>query len=275
MLIIFIIVAVILLIITLCFYSIAPNKRKNIDFPFKNFYIAHRGLFNNNTESLENSMSSFRKAIEYGYGIELDVQLTKDGKLVVFHDTSMQRMCVVDRSIYNSTYSEIKKCKLLNSDETIPLFKEVLEEIDGKVPLIVEIKSKKNWKKTTYAVLRELRTYKGKYCIQSFNPLILRIIKKSCPDIIRGQLSTDFFKDFPNKKWYEKFFMSNLMLNFISRPDFISYNHKWKNQFFYSIFRKVFSGTNVAWTIKSQKELDEAEKVFDGIIFEGFIPDKH
>ncbi len=270
-----VVIAFMSVIIGLYLFSITPNKRKNIDFPFRSFYIAHRGLFDNNSVYPENSIPAFIKAIEYDFGIELDVQMTKDGKLVVFHDTSMKRMCGTDKKICDCNYAEILKYRLLNSDESIPLFRDVLKIINGRVPLIIEIKSDKNWKKTTYAVLNMLRKYNGKYCVESFNPLILRIIKKSRPDIIRGQLSTDFFKNFPNKRWYEKFFASNLLMNFLSKPDFIAYNHKYKNQFSYRICRSVFGGVNVAWTIKSQEELEIAQKTFDCIIFDSFIPDKH
>lgn len=110
--------------------------------------------------------------------------------------------------------------------------------------------------------------------MESFHPFAVKWFKDHRPEIIRGQLSTNYFKDKINRKWYEKFLLSNLMLNFLTKPDFIAYNHLWKKDFSYTLCRKLFKPKNVAWTIKNQKELEEAEKTFDVIIFDSFIPKK-
>ncbi len=273
--IIFIISLLLLLLIDLYFFCLAPGHRENIDFPYKDTYIAHRGLFDNHTNHPENTLPAFQSAVHHGYGIELDVQRTKDGKLVVFHDASLLRMCGVDKKVFDCTYTELLNYPLADSTETIPLFQEVLTLVHGQVPLIVEIKSEGDFRKTTKATLAMLQSYTGVFCIESFHPLVLNIVKNNCPELLRGQLSTDFFKDKPEWSWHQKFFLSNLLLNFLSRPDFIAYNHKWKNQFSYRMLRTVFGGVHAAWTIKNQEELEEAKKVFDCIIFDSFLPKKH
>lgn len=256
-------------------FSIAPNKDRRVRMRlFEEQYIAHRGLFDNAGDAPENSLTAFQRAVDAAYGIELDVQMTTDHKLVVFHDDSLQRMCGVDKKLTDCSYQELKKYRLADSNEKIPMFQEVLKLINGKVPLIVEVKSEGDWKSTTRLMAEIMDNYPGHYCMESFHPLCVEWFRKNRPDVIRGQLSTNYFGDHVQRKWYEKFLLSNLMLNFRSRPDFIAYNHIWKNQFSYRLCRKLFAVENVAWTIKNQKELLEAKKTFDVIIFDSFIPQK-
>ena len=183
-------------------------------------------------------------------------------------------MCGFDKKLTECSYDELKHYRLAKSDEKIPLFDEVLKVIDGKVPLIVEVKSEGDWKKTAQLMAERMDSYRGCYCMESFHPFAVKWFKDHRPEIIRGQLSTNYFKDKINRKWYEKFLLSNLMLNFLTKPDFIAYNHLWKKDFSYTLCRKLFKPENVAWTIKNQKELEEAEKTFDVIIFDSFIPKK-
>lgn len=269
------IIAVIGLIIIsgLFLFSIAPNKNRREQMKiFEQQYIAHRGLFDSQNGIPENSIPAFQKAVDMGYGIELDVQLTTDNKLVVFHDESLKRMCGVDKKLMHCSYKELMQYKLINSEENIPLFETVLQIIGGKVPLIVEIKSEGDWKSTTKLMAELMDSYSGVYCMESFHPFAVEWFKKNRPEILRGQLSTDYFKDKIKRKWYEKIVLTNLMLNFKSRPDFIAYNHQWCNQFSYKICRKIFPVENVGWTIKNQTELVNAKKVFQVIIFDSFIP---
>lgn len=241
---------------------------------FEEKYIAHRGLFDNRSSAPENSIPAFKKAVENGYGIELDVQLTSDHQLVVFHDETLKRMCGVERILHKCTFSELQLYTLAESEEKIPLFEDVLKIIDGKVPLIVEVKSEGDWKETTKVMAEMMDDYQGVYCMESFHPFAVEWFRKNRPNIIRGQLSTNYFKDEIKRKWYERFVLTNLMLNFKSKPDFIAYNHLWRNQWGYRLCRKFFDVENVAWTIKNSDELRKAEEVFQIIIFDSFIPDR-
>ena len=131
--------------------------------------IAHRGLYNNKEGIVENTIKAFNKAIEKGYAIELDVQILKDGNLIVFHDDNLLRLTGINKRVYDSTLEYIKSVNLLNTNEKIPTLKETLDVILGKVPLVIEIKSgifSHNIEKKIYEVLKE---YKGKFCIESFN----------------------------------------------------------------------------------------------------------
>lgn len=253
--------------------AIMPKLRKNPDFRrFEGWLYAHRGYHNNKSEAPENSLPAFKRAVKRGYGIELDVQLTKDKVPVVFHDFDMQRACGVDKKIADLKYEELKKYKLFRSHETIPTFHEVLNCIGGKVPLIIELKIKGNPSETCLAAAKELGKYKGIYCIESFNPLVLIWYRKHFPNIIRGQLSTDYIKDNMECTKMQNFLLKNLMLNFLTKPDFIAYHHIYKNVWSFVICRKLYRIKTVAWTIKSQEELDDNKDYFDLFIFDKFAP---
>lgn len=266
---------VIALIIVLYFISLIPNVSRGDQFrPFEDRYIAHRGFFDNEGDCPENSLAAFARAIEGNYGIELDVQLTADKKLVVFHDDDLFRMCGVKRNIADCTFDELQQYCLSKSNKHIPLFTDVLKLIDGKTPLIVEIKNSELWIETTKATAGILDEYKGCYCVESFNPLIVEWYKNNRPEILRGQLSTNFFKDEPQMSFFKKLILTNLLLNVRAKPDFIAYNHIHKNQFSYKLLRKIYPIKNVAWTVKSQEELNNAGDVFTCMIFDSFSPAK-
>ena len=242
---------------------------------YKKTYIAHRGLFDNLKNCPENSLKAFECAVRQGYGIELDVQMTKDKKLVVFHDDSLKRMCNIEKKISECTYEEIASYHLLESSQIVPLFSEVLSVIDGKVPVIIEVKTDSDYLELCEKVSEELNKYDGEYCIESFHPLVVAWFRINHPHIIRGQLSTHYRKDKINRNCIESFLLTNLLFNFYTRPDFIAYNHNYKNQFSYKLCKFFYKPINVAWTIRNKKELEEANNDFDIIIFDSFIPDRN
>ncbi|MCQ2508752.1 MAG: glycerophosphodiester phosphodiesterase [Dorea sp.] len=253
-----------------------PDRRSQMK-SYEKQYIAHRGLFNNISGIPENSIPAFQLAVERGYGIELDVQMTSDHKLVVFHDESLKRMCGVNKVLNQCSWEELQQYRLVDTDEKVPLYEEVLKVIGGKVPLIMEVKSEGDWKTTTKMAAQMMdeyvKKYHGEYCMESFHPMAVQWYKKNRPDVIRGQLSSDYFRDGSKKSFFEKFFLTCLLMNAFSRPDFIAYNHKYADQLSYRILRKLFSAEHVCWTIKNQRELEKAKKVFQVFIFDSFIPD--
>lgn len=255
-------------------YLLAPNKdRRDRLAAFEKQYIAHRGLFDNEGGIPENSLPAFRRAVANGYGIELDVQMTRDHKLVVFHDESLKRMCGVEKLLHQCTYEELMQYELLDSGEKIPLYSEVLKVINGKVPLIMEIKSEGDWRTTTLLTARMMDRYRGLYCMESFHPRSVEWFRRHRPEVIRGQLASDYFRDGTKKNTIGRFVLTNLMMNCFSRPDFIAYNHKYNNQFSYRLLRKLFPVENVAWTIRSQEEMEKAKKICQVFIFDSFIPE--
>lgn len=269
---IYVILIVAAVLVLLYFLMIMPRLTRQQDWKqFPKVYYAHRGLHDNQTEAPENSMAAFKKAVAAGYGIELDVQLTKDRIPVVFHDFTLQRATGKPGKVCEYTYEELQEFPLFESEERIPKFEEVLAAVNGKVPLIVEIKLE--WIDLMVCTMtnRALANYKGQYCIESFNPLALMWYRRYRNDVLRGQLSDGFLKtgEFKGPLY---FILQNLLLNWMTKPDFVAYDHKYADNLSRRICRKLYHNMAVAWTIKSQKELEEAEKNFDMFIFDSFIP---
>lgn len=254
--------------------ALFPNlKRKDKLKPYENKLIAHRGLFNNK-DIPENTISSFKNAVRNDYGIELDVQLTTDNKLVVFHDESLFRMTGINKLLRECSYDEIKDIKLLNTNETIPLFKDVLKVLHKDTPLIIEIKPEGRYIETTKATVEMMKDYDGLYNMESFNPYVVKYLKDNEPQIIRGQLAENYFKTNSNLKWYEKFILTNLLFNFYNKPDYIAYDCTNTSNLSFKIVSRLYDAECVAWTIKSQKQLEENKKYYKCFIFDSFIPKK-
>ncbi len=238
---------------------------------FRKKYFAHRGLYDNLGEAPENSMEAFRRAVDAGYGFELDVQMTKDGIPVIFHDSTLERMCGVKKELGDCTYEELQQFTLAGSGERIPKLEDMLRMVGGRVPLIVEIKSEKKDVSFCAVIDRMLRDYQGEYCIESFNPLVLMWYRKHHNSVVRGQLASNFRMD-GNHKNVIHFFMTHLLLNFLTGPDFIAYNHQFKEEPGRRICRALYGHPAVAWTIRSREELEKMSKEFDVFIFENFLP---
>ena len=240
--------------------------------PFKNHLYAHRGLFDNESDAPENSMKAFKKAVDAGFGMEMDIQLTKDGQMVVFHDFSLKRMCGVEGKVCEYTFDELQQFSLLKSEEKIPLFTEVLKLVDGKVPLIIEYKIETPDASVCEVGNEILKDYKGIYCIESFNPFGVHWYKKHRKDVVRGQLSEEFLKN-GSPKTPVYFIVAKLLTNFWTKPDFIAYNALNYRNWSRRICRNLYGNLAVTWTIKSQEQLDEMRKYFDMFIFDSFVPD--
>jgi len=237
--------------------------------------IAHRGLHDNDGGIPENSILAFEKAIEKGYIIELDVSMTKDKKLVVFHDKKLKRVFGVDNYLNELTYEEVSKYKLFNTDETIPLFSEVLKFVAGRVPLLIEIKNEGEVGEMESMIYSELKDYHGQYAIQAFNPYTLKWFRINAPDVLRGQLSGSFtvsdydaeYAGTTRLPWYKKILLRNMLLNFESRPNFISYEVNNTSDSRLKSLKKL--GVPIlGWTVKDKETFEIAKKKFDNLIIE-------
>lgn len=232
---------------------------------------AHRGLHDDTRP--ENSMAAFEAAVEHGFGIELDVHLLKDGSLAVMHDSLLQRTTGAEGKIEDLTAEQLSQYRLEGTDQTIPLFSDVLKLCAGKIPLIVELKTADN----NYAALTEaacdlLREYRGVYCMESFDPHCIRWLKQNRPEVIRGQLGGNFFVPNSPVPWILKFLMTYQMMNFLTQPDFSAYKFTDRKNLSNFLVRKLWGLQGVSWTLKTKEEYDTA--VSEGLlpIFENFVP---
>lgn len=232
---------------------------------------AHRGLYGQSRP--ENSMAAFRAALEGGYGIELDVHLLADGNLAVMHDSALLRTTGQAGKIEDLKTEDLKNHRLEGTEETIPEFRQVLELYAGKAPLIVELKPHGN----NHAALTEtacnmMEGYNGPYCMESFDPRCLLWLKKYRPDIIRGQLSENYFATKAKLPFILKLILSKNLGNFLTKPDFIAYRYADRHSALSNrLCLKRLTG--VTWTVQTPEEFDTAVREGWVPIFEGFRPD--
>lgn len=236
---------------------------------YKNYkFVAHRGL-HNNSDIPENSILAFELAIKNNLPIELDVHLTSDKELVVFHDNSLKRMTGTDKIIEDCKLSELKNMHLNSTSQSIPTLDEVLELVACKVPLLIEIKNESKIGILEDKLINKLANYKGEYILESFNPLSLLWIRKRYNNIVLGQLSTGDYSKYNIKFTFVKWVLKNMLLNFLVKPDFISYDYEYLSNKLYAKCKKHDIDL-FAWTIKSQNDYKTIKSLCDGIIFENF-----
>lgn len=237
---------------------------------------AHRGLHGGTIP--ENSLSAYSKAIELGYGIEIDVQLSSDGEIFVFHDPTLTRMCGVNKKLSEMTSAEIKQLRLLGTYEHIPTLSEVLELVDARVPLLIEVKYYAETKKLCAMLTEALDVYCGPFAVQSFDPRVLRYFKKYRPRFARGQLvakaqKRSELKETDAKNPIISFLLTHLLLNVLSRPDFISIESNHSRELGFVMATEVFKAKAFIWTVKSRKQYLFFRRQGYFSIFENIRPD--
>lgn len=229
--------------------------------------IAHRGLFEPRVP--ENSLTAFQKAVDHGYLIELDVQLSKDGVLMVFHDENLERMTGEEGKLGERTQAQLQQLPLKGTEETMPTFEAVLDLVGGKVGILIEIKDSPDILLACQKVTEALANYEGKVAVQSFNPYGVAWFKKNAPNLPRGILAGTFRHDAEQLAGYEKFALKNLLLNFKAKPHFIAYQVEGLPNWRLSTLRT--QGIIVlAWTIKDQAQWEKAKAYSDNVIFDTF-----
>ena len=265
-----IILVILCLLPALYIFLISPRLFRRAS--MKGLYVdyAHRGLWN--AELPENSLGAFKNAVERGYGIELDVQLSKDGRIMVFHDATLNRVCSHPGKLCDYTCEELQKIKLLGSEYTIPTFVDVLRTVNGRVPLLIELKGETSNTELCKRLAAVLDKYKGPFCVESFNPFLLRWFKKHRKGYARGQLVTKMTKKDSNQKPIVNFLLTHMLTNLLSRPDFIAVDGKIRNRPMIHICETVMRSRVFVWTVKSKEELIECHGERRRTIFERFDP---
>jgi glycerophosphoryl diester phosphodiesterase len=264
---------VVLAVLLVGLYMICPGKKRGEIEKYRHVKFAHRGL--HDSAFAENSMSAFAAAKARGFGIELDVRLSKDGELVVFHDDSLKRMTGIDGEVKDYTADELAAMRLGDTADGIPTLRQVLELIDGSVPLLIEMKEKVGDSGVAQKLVEVIEGYRGDFIVESFNPMSLRALRSLRPDILRGILSNEYMKQEENKGKIIYRLAQDLRLNFLMRPDFVAYEKNGYKQHGVRMIRHAFGTPLFAWTVKSLEEEKLAiSHGFDTVIFEGYISEK-
>jgi len=237
----------------------------------RKYNYAHRGLQGEGRP--ENSLAAFAAAREKGYGCELDVHLLKDGNLAVIHDSALKRTTGADGEIEDLTIDALSGYFLENTDQTIPSFGQVLDLIDGQVPLIIELKTAGgNYAALCQKACQALDSYDGPFCVESFDPRCIYWLRKHRPQIIRGQLARNFLHIHKDTPFVLRFLLTNHMLNFLTRPDFIAYRFADRKRFSTFLARRLWDIQGVSWTLTTPEQHRAAVEEGWIPIFENYFP---
>lgn len=245
-------IIIFLLIACVFVYLTTPNKWRIYDLPA---VYCHRGYFDNE-EIPENSLPAFEKSAEKGLAIELDVRPTRDREIVVFHDSNISRMCGADKRVRDLSFAELSEYRLLGTEERIPLFSEVLK-VCGGVPIYCEVKTEGSEVEPEFLqkVYELIKSYDGQIVVVSFSPFVLKWFRENHPELIRGQLSAGA-EHLGGSGRAVAFYLSNLMTNFMAKPDFVSYRFDDKSLGLF--MNKIYGTRLVAWTVRSMEDVETA-----------------
>ncbi len=232
---------------------------------------AHRGLHGNGVP--ENSLAAFARACEAGDGIELDVQLSADGEVMVFHDYTLARMTGDSRKLCELSAAHLGELRLADTEETIPTFAQVLRLVDGRVPLLVELEGENLDVFLCPKVAALLRDYDGPFCIESFNPLLLRAMKRELPEAFCGLLYTNVARD-KRKASPLNLMLTSMALNALCRPHFIAFNEADRHALPVRLTTGLYRAPKFVWTVRSRESLETAHEAGEWGIFEGLSDPK-
>ncbi|MBO5023213.1 MAG: glycerophosphodiester phosphodiesterase [Clostridia bacterium] len=271
MIFLYIAIAIVVFFALIYVFLICPQKsKKTEEFFAEQKFFAHRGLHGGGVP--ENSLSAFNLACKEGYGIEFDVHITADEKLVVFHDDTLERMCGIKENVEEKTLEELRALTLAGTEEHIPSLEETLSLINGRAPIIIEIKGTKvSDTRVCKLTAKMLEGYSGKWCMESFNPFYVKWWRKNVPASVRGQLSCKMKNGKKFTQRVKDFLLTNMLLSFLARPNFIAYDVNGRKEPSFRASR-ILGGYPVAWTIRSEEDKKNAEGKFNAIIFENIRP---
>jgi len=248
-------------------FLIAPekaSKEKRAAFSKRNY--AHRGLHEADKNPPENSLPAFAAAAELGYGVELDVHLTRDGELAVFHDDNLKRVCGLESVIEDLSWDELKELKLFGTQFGMPLLSQVLDIMGENCPVIIELKRGSRNTELCEKTYETMKKYGGKYCVESFDPRIVAWFRHNAPEILRGQLAKDPKEMLKDTSKINAFAVGNLLTNCLARPNFVAYGLG-RKPLLARLCEKM-GAMKVAWVAHD----GSSEKDNDAVIFEFYRP---
>ncbi len=250
------------------FVLVRPHGRSPADASLLCDY-AHRGLHGDGVP--ENSLEAFRRAADAGVGIELDVQLSRDGEVMVFHDDTLSRMTESPKHLSELTAAELTALSLGGTNETIPTFRDVLAAVNGRVPILVELKGENTNTALCSEAAALLNDYAGAYCIESFNPLLLRAMKKCLPHAFCGLLYTNVVRE-KKKASLLNMMLTVMAFNCLCRPNFIAYHEVDRHTLPVKLTTGLYRAPKFVWTVRTEASLRQARESGETAIFETIRP---
>ncbi|MEV6161427.1 glycerophosphodiester phosphodiesterase family protein [Streptomyces sp. NPDC052052] len=234
--------------------------------------IAHRGLFDTSLGVPENSLAAFRRAVERGVPVELDVQLAGDGTLVVLHDATLERMTGARLHVSRIGRVDLGRLRLRDSGEPVPTLEQVLEIIDGQVPVVIDVR---RWRpelrpRLERAVAAGIQDYLGPVALQSFDPLAVYRLQRMISDRPVGQISGALHA----ASWGASMIGRTMVTNVVTSPDFIACELKMLPSR-YATFWQRRGIPLLAWTVTSAESEARAARVADNFFFDGYLPAAH
>jgi glycerophosphoryl diester phosphodiesterase len=237
--------------------------------------IAHRAYHDAASGRIENTLSAVQAAIDHRFAIEVDLQLTRDGSVVVFHDDTVDRLLQATGRVDAMTLAELKATSFRQGGDTVPTLEELLAKVTGKVPLVIELKSDWNGnRRLEQAVAPILAAYDGPAVVMSFDPASMAVMQWLLPEVPRG-IVADRYTDL--NEWgflspRQRFELRNLSAVPHVGASFISYDHNGLPSFAPSKMRTLGLPV-ITWTIRSREQAARIAPFVDQITFEGFDPD--
>ena len=235
--------------------------------------ITHRGLHAKSKGIIENTASAFEAAIAGNYAIECDIQLTADGEAIVFHDNDLDRVAEAKGAVKTLTTNELQKVKLRATSDRIQTLSELLEQVDGRATLVIELKTL--WDDNdalARRALQVLESYDGPHCLMSFDPVLIACLRGLSPHTVRGivadRFTDPYYDSLPLAKRHAMRTFAHLAE---TQPHFVSYY--WRELPFEPVTEIRNAGHPViTWTLRSKEEASQALRYCDQITFEGFVP---
>jgi glycerophosphoryl diester phosphodiesterase len=239
--------------------------------------IAHRGLHDAGAGRFENTFSAAEAAVAGGYAIECDVQDTADGEALVFHDFTLDRLTAEKGLVRERTARELTAVAIGGTGDCIPTFSAFLARIGGRVPLIVEIKSRfDNDPTLTHRTVDLLASYSGPVALKSFDPFVVAAVRRTAPEIPRGIVAESAYDD---PEWdkltpEQKREMANLLHFGATEPDFLSWRVADLPCAAPFLCRHLKRMPVMTWTVRNEEDRRRAALHADQMVFEGFDPDR-
>ena len=240
----------------------------------RKYDFADRGYYNIRKKVPENSLPAFQAAVDHGYGIVMDVRLSRDGVPVIFRDSRLWRVCGGEGTVENTLWQKLKEYRLSGTEESIPSLGEALKLVDAQVPELLKLNTEMdNYGVLCARVCEVLDSYDGVFAVESFDYRAVKWFKDHRPEYIRGQMMERHVKHGGTElNPVQDFVRFNLLTNFLASPDFISCNLADRRTVSLLFCRLLYRVQTMDWTVRSMEEYELVKTDESIVVFEDIEP---